>query len=64
MTESLITSPDNQSAMIIQMEKKLNPQTFWRRLRKHDKFCSLSSNQYWDWLTYIDVLNSLLTFQG
>jgi hypothetical protein len=28
---------------------------FWRRLWKQDKFCTISTAQYWDWLTYIDV---------
>ena len=37
------------------MEKKLNPVAFWRRLRRQDKYCTISTNQYWDWLTYIDV---------
>ena len=36
------------------MEKKLNPTTFLRRLRKHDNYCKLSINQYWVWLKYID----------
>ncbi|CDW73363.1 dhhc zinc finger domain containing protein [Stylonychia lemnae] len=47
-------SSDTQSAVILQMEKKLNPSVYWRRFWKHDKYCMISSNQYWDWLTYID----------
>lgn len=37
------------------MERKLNPGAFWRRLWKHDKFCTISTAQYWDWITYLDV---------
>lgn len=40
--------------MIMEMERKLNPTAFFRRFNKTDKFCVLSTAQYWDWLTYID----------
>ncbi len=56
MTEQLTgPSSDSQTRVIIEMERKLNPQVFWRRFRKTDKFCTISTAQYWDWLTYIDV---------
>ena len=48
-------STDNQSEVILEMERKLNPTAFWRRLRKNDKYCRITTAQYWDWLTYIDV---------
>jgi hypothetical protein len=41
--------------MIFNMEKKLNATFFAKRFNRKDKFCSLSTNEYWDWLTYIDV---------
>jgi len=46
---------DSQTSAIMEMERKLNPFIFWRRIWKTDRYCMLSSNQYWDWLTYIDV---------
>lgn len=46
---------DLRSMMIWDMEKILNPGWFWRRLNKTDQFGTLSTAQYWDWLTYIDV---------
>ena len=56
MQELLRQEPsDSQTSVILEMEKKLNPFVFWRRMWKTDRFCTLSSNQYWDWLTYIDV---------
>ena len=48
------TAADNQSSMILDMERKLNPVNFNRRFRKTDKYCTLSNAQYWDMLTYID----------
>merc|ERR1711934_332318 len=45
---------DLRSMMIWDMEKILNPGWFWRRLNKTDQFATLSTAQYWDWLTYID----------
>ena len=41
--------------MITEMERILNPSWFWRRYAKTDEYCTLSTSQYWDWLTYIDV---------
>jgi len=56
MTDQLASSAsDSQSTVILEMERKLNSKAFWRRLWKNDKFCSISTAQYWDWLTYIDV---------
>jgi hypothetical protein len=56
MTEQLTTTAsDSQSRVILEMERKLNPAVFWRRLWKTDKYCTISTAQYWDWLTYIDV---------
>ena len=56
MTDQVIQTPsDTQSAVILEMERKLNPTAFWRRLRRNDKFCTISTAQYWDWLTYLDV---------
>lgn len=49
------SSTDNQSEVILEMERKLNPTAFWRRLRKNDKYARITTAQYWDWLTYIDV---------
>ena len=48
-------SSDSQSNVILEMERKLNKFTFYRRLWKHDKYCAITTSQYWDWLTYIDV---------
>ncbi len=48
-------SEDNQSQMIFNMERKLNATWFAKRFNKKDKYCALSTNEYWDWLTYIDV---------
>jgi hypothetical protein len=55
MTDQLTASSDSQSRVILEMERKLNSQVFWRRLWKTDKFCTITTAQYWDWLTYIDV---------
>ena len=46
---------DLRSMMIWDMEKILNPTWFGQRLNKTDQYCTLSTAQYWDWLTYIDV---------
>ena len=40
--------------MIISMERTLNSAWFWRRHSAHQNHCTLSTAQYWDWLTYID----------
>jgi len=53
--ESVQSSSDTQSMMIMQMEKKLNPTAYWRRFWKTDKYCKITTAQYWDWLPYIDV---------
>jgi len=50
---------ESRTNMIYEMEKKLNPTWFARRLRKHDSYATLSTTQYWDWLTYIDVRTSM-----
>ena len=41
--------------MIMSMEAKLNPTWFEKRATAHTKYCTLSTGQYWDWLTYVDV---------
>ena len=58
----MITSSanDNQSAMIIEMERKLNPSQYYRRYWKRDMYCKLTVTQYWDWLAYLDVILLLL----
>ena len=50
-----MSEDDSKSSMIISMESKLNAAWFLRRGTAHKNFCSLSTGQYWDWLTYIDV---------
>ena len=45
---------NNQSLMIMDMERKLNSKWFARRMQR-DRYCTLSTNQFWDWLVYIDV---------
>jgi hypothetical protein len=52
---SQMNESDSQSAVIMEMERKLNPTAFWRRFWKHDRYCGITTAQYWDWLTYIDV---------
>ena len=47
-------SQDDQSLMIMNMERKLNSRWFNRRTQK-DKYCSLSTTQWWDLHVYIDV---------
>ena len=51
------TSSENQqrSAMIMSMEKTFNNAWFMRRESGKDQYCTLSSSQYWDFITYIDV---------
>ena len=36
------TDSDDKSLMIMEMEKKLNPAWFLRRMRPRDDYCSLS----------------------
>ena len=48
------TEDDSRSTMIMGMEKTLNSEWFNKRNDK-DRKCTLSTAQYWDWLTYIDV---------
>ena len=55
MAEQVQSPSDTQSQVILTMERKLNPQAFWRRLRGNDSFAKITTAQYWDWLTYIDV---------
>lgn len=43
MTDQLTASSDSQSRVILEMERKLNQQVFWRRLWKRDKFCTIST---------------------
>ena len=60
MTDQLTSSSDSQSRVILEMERKLNSDVFWRRLWKKDKFCAITTAQYWDWLTYIDVIRVII----
>ena len=60
MAEQLQTGSDTQSQVILAMERKLNPQAFWRRLWKNDKYCKITTAQYWDWITYLDVSSDSL----
>ena len=55
MSDQVMAASDSQARVILEMERKLNPTVFWRRLWKRDKFCTISTAQYWDWITYIDV---------
>ncbi len=41
--------------MIMSMERLLNPAWFNKRAKADKMLCTLSSSQYWDLLTYIDV---------
>lgn len=41
-------------SIVPELERKLNPVSYARRARKM-KNISLSSNNYWDWLIFIDV---------
>ena len=50
-----MSEEDNRSSMILSMEKKLNSSWFERRANVHLNFSKLSTGQYWDWLTYVDV---------
>ena len=50
-----MSEEDNRSSMIMSMEAKLNPTWFEKRATAHTKYCTLSTGQYWDWLTYVDV---------
>ena len=54
-----MSEDDQRSTMIVSMEKTLNSAWFNRRGTAHKNFCSLSTGQYWDWLTYIDVSRHL-----
>ena len=48
---------DSQSMMILTMEEKLNVHKFgWFRYknRKDLSTCKLTTNEYWDWLNFID----------
>ena len=46
-----------RSSMIMSMERTLNSSWFGRRDQTRTNYCTLSTSQYWDWLTYIDVSN-------
>ena len=47
-----------RSSMIMSMERTLNSSWFNRRSETRGNYCTLSTSQYWDWLTYIDVSNA------
>jgi len=55
MSNSSPVENQQRSAMIMSMEKTLNNAWFMRRTAAKDQYCTLSSSQYWDFLTYIDV---------
>ena len=44
-----------RSEMVVAMERTFNPAWFSMRTKTHLQHCKLSTGQYWDWLTYIDV---------
>ena len=46
--------------MILSMEKTLNSAWFLRRNQAKDNYCTLSTGQYWDLLTYVDVSSGLM----
>ena len=46
--------------MILSMEKTLNSAWFSRRQQAKDNYCTLSTGQYWDLLTYVDVSSGLM----
>ena len=46
---------DDRTEMIMEMERKLNPSWFARRSSNNDRFCRLTTSNYWDWLVHIDV---------
>jgi hypothetical protein len=55
MNTTTQSNSDLKSYMILRMEKKLNPSAFWRRYWKHDKYCKITTSQFWDWLVFVDV---------
>ena len=46
---------DQRSAMIMDMERILNPEWFAKRKTANKDAILLSPAQYWDWINYIDV---------
>ena len=61
MLDSVISenseTKENQAAMIMSMEKKLNSGSYalFKYANKKDAhLCRISTSQYWDLLTYID----------
>ena len=52
---------DSRSSMIVVMERTFNKAWFMRRTNAKDKLSTLSTSQYWDWLTYVDVSPFLLS---
>ena len=50
---------ESRSSMIMSMERTLNSSWFARRQQTKDSYCSLSTGQYWDLLTYIDVSSQM-----
>lgn len=65
MTEHLQgDSSDSQTTVIMEMERKLNPISFLRRFRRRDNYCSLTTSQYWNLLTYLDVRECVFISAG
>ena len=52
---------DARSTMIMAMERTFNVAWFKQRTNASDKLSTLSTSQYWDWLTYVDVSPFLLS---
>ena len=50
-----MSEQDSRSSMIMSMERLLNPAWFSKRANADKQYCTLSSSQYWDLLTYLDV---------
>ena len=50
--------------MILSMERTLNSAWFFRRNQVRDSYCTLSTGQYWDLLTYVDVSRGEVEVDG
>ena len=51
----MASEQDQRSAMIVEMERILNPSWFNKRKTYNENYCAMSTHQYWDWIRYIDV---------
>jgi len=56
-------SLEETNAIVHDMEKTLNSRGIWNLIQGEKRFTRISTNQYWDWLTYIDV-SSLIDITG